>query len=82
MKCPLPKKEEAKLRGGGDKSVFTSLTKEPDNTAEEVSDLTCNLKDSADSGTLTVKLSPFQTVSCRITPTGETILSFQWGTPK
>ena len=75
---PPPKKEEANPKGGDDQSVFTSLTKELKNTAEEVSDPTCNIEDSADSDHLTVKLSPFPTVSCRITPTGETILSFQW----
>ena len=40
------------------------------------------MKDSADSKTLMVKLSPFPTVSCKITPTGETILSFQWEKPQ
>ena len=48
MKGPPPKKEEAKLKGGDDQSMFTSLTKEPENTAEEVSDPTYNIKDSAD----------------------------------
>ena len=79
---PPPKKEEANPKGGDDFSVFNSLAQESENTAEEVSDPTCNMKDSADSKTLMVKLSPFPTVSCRITPTGETILSFQWEKPQ
>ena len=82
MSGPPPIKEGAKLKGGDDQSVFNSLARESKNTAEEVGDPTCNIKDSADSESSTVRLSPFPTVSCRITPTGETILSFQWGTPK
>ena len=34
------------------------------------------------SGPCTVQLSPLPTVSCRITPTGETVLSFQWESSK
>ena len=82
MAGPNPKKEEAKLKGGDDQSVFTSLAKESKNISEEVSDRTSNWEDSADSEVLTVWWPPFPTVSCRITPTGETILSFQWGTNK
>ena len=76
MVGPPPMKKEAKLRCGDDQIVFTSLTKESNNSAEEVSDTTCNLEDSADPGSLTVKLSPFPNVGCRITLTGDTILSF------
>ena len=78
MSGPPPIKEGAKLKGGDDQSVFNSLARESKNTAEEVGDPTCNIVDSADSEPFTVRLSPFPTVSCRITPTGETILSFQW----
>ena len=78
MSGPPPIKEGAKLKGGDDQRVFNSLARESKNTAEEVGDPTCNIVDSADSEPFTVRLSPFPTVSCRITPTGETILSFQW----
>ena len=77
-----PPKEEAKPQGGGAQSVFNSLTAESENSAEEVSNPTCNKKDPANTESLTVRLCPFPTVSCRITPTGETILSFQWETNK
>ena len=79
----LPSKErETKLKGSDGRSVFKSLTEESEVKAEEVSDPTCNMKDSAVSGPCTVQLSPLPTVSCRITPTGETVLSFQWESSK
>ena len=76
MKGPPSKEEEADLQGGG--GVFTPLATESKITAEEVSDPTFNMKDSADSESLTVRLSPFPAVSCRTTLNGEIILSFHW----
>ena len=76
---PPDGKEEAKPKGGDELSVFANLALESEGTAEEDGNPTCNLKDSDETEPLTVPLSPFPAVSCRITPTGETILSFQWG---
>ena len=78
-----PSKEgETRLKGSDGRSVFNSLAEESEVNAEEVSDPTCNIEDSAASGPCTVQLSPLPTVSCRITPTGETVLSFQWESSK
>ena len=82
MDGPPPIKEEAELQGGDDKSVFNPLAEESKNTAEEVSDPTCNQEDSAKAEPFTVQLSPIPTLSCKITPTGATILSFQWDANK
>ena len=46
---PTPKKEEAKFKGGDGQSVLNPLAKKSKNTAEEVSDPTYNMEDSADS---------------------------------
>ena len=78
MERSPPKKKEPNLKGGDGLSVFNSLTRESENKVKEISDPICNMKDSAESEPLTVKLSPFPAVSCRITPTGDTVLSFQW----
>ena len=79
---PLSEEEETKLKGSDGRSVFNSLADESEVKAEEVSDPTCNIKDLAVSRPCTVQLSPLPTVSCRITPTGETVLSFQWESSK
>ena len=70
--------EELQKQGGDETSVFTHLAPEPERVAMEAEVPTCNSKLSAEAVGYTVRLPPYPTVSCRITPTGETLLSFQW----
>ena len=70
--------EELQKQGCDETSVFTHLAPEPERVAMEAEAPTCNSKVPAEAVGYTVRLSPYPTVSCRITPTGETLLSFQW----
>ena len=47
--------------------------------AAEIDSPTCDSEVSADIVVYTGKVPPYPTVNCRITLTGYTILSFQWG---
>ena len=76
---PPPRIMEGVQRQGGDEtSVFPHLAPEPESGAMEVEGPTCNSQVPADTVGHIVRLPPYPTVSCRITPTGETLLSFQW----
>ena len=57
--------------------MFTNMVSE--GIVMEVGDSTCNRRVSANAAKYTVRLPPYPTVSCRITPTGDTLLNFQWG---
>ena len=70
--------EGVQRQGGDETSVFPHLAPEPERLAMEVEDPTCNSQVPADTVGHIVRLPPYPTVSCRITPTGETLLSFQW----
>ena len=50
--------------------VCANLTKELDGPAAEAQTSSCNLKVIAQTNPSTVRLPPFPTVSCKITPTG------------
>ena len=81
-KCRIPPPrimEELQRQGGDETSVFTHLAPEPERVAMEAEAPTCNSKVSAEAVDYAVRLPPYPTVSCRITPTGETLLNFQWG---
>ena len=76
---PLPRVVEMYSGKDGDESsVFANLTKELDGPAAEAQTSPCNSKVIAQANPSTVRLPPFPTVSCKITPTGDTIFSLQW----
>ena len=70
--------EGAQRQGGDETSVFPYLAREPERVAMEVEGPTCNSQVPADTVGHIVRLPSYPTVSYRITPTGETLLSFQW----
>ena len=65
-------------KDGDESSVFANLTEELDGPAAEAQTSPCNSKVIAQTNPSTVRLPPFPTVSCKITPTGDTIFSLQW----
>ena len=81
--CQAPSAEEAppgeelsQFNNGGDLSVFNPLASELDPNVGGLDDhCTCNLGKETEHF---VQLCPNSTVSCRITPTGEAFLYFQW----
>ena len=76
---PLPRVVEmCPGKDGDESSVFANLTKELDGPAAEAQTSPCNSKVIAQTNPSTVRLPPFPTVSCKITPTGDTIFSLQW----
>ena len=76
---PLPRVVEMCPGNDGDElSVFVNLTKELDGAAAEAQTSPCNSKVIAQTNPSTVRLPPFPTVSCKITPTGDAIFSLQW----
>ena len=76
---PLPRVVEMYPGKDGDESsVFANLTKELDGPAAEAQTSPCNSKVIAQTNPSTVRLPPFPTVSCKITPTGDTSFSLQW----
>ena len=71
-----PEKEPSQSNDGGDLSVFNSLATELDPKVGGPDDhCTYNLGKETEHF---VQLHPNSTVSCRITPTGEAFLHFQW----
>ena len=79
MVYPLPRLvEEYTLKGGDEKSVFANLAEESDGSAAEVGIPTCNSKEEAPAASTPAGLPSFPSVSCKITPTGETVFSLQW----
>ena len=76
---PLPRVVEmCPGKDGDESSGFANLTKELDGPAAEAQASPCNSKVIAQTNPSTVRLPPFPTVSCKITPTGDTIFSLQW----
>ena len=71
--------EELQSQSGDETSVFVPLASGSESVAMKEEGSTCNSKVPAEAVGYTVKLPPYPTVSCRITPTGETLLNFQWG---
>ena len=65
-------------KDGDESSVFANLTKELDGPAAEAQTSPCNSKVIAQTSPSTVRLPPFPTVGCKITPTGDTTFSLQW----
>ena len=76
-----PSEEEPCPIGSGDgPSVFEPLAPKPESSVGDPDSLCkCNSTGVAEH---TVQLVPNSTVSCRITPTGEAFLHFQWSSPK
>ena len=70
--------EEPSVKDDDEQSVFANLAQRLDESAAEVKSSPCNSKVIAPTALSSVRLPPFPTVSCRITPTGETIFSLQW----
>ena len=69
---PPPRIMEGVQRQGDDEtSVFPHLAPEPERVAMEVEGPKCNSRVPAEPVGHTVRLPPYPTVSCRITPTGE-----------
>ena len=75
---PLPEEvEEPSVRDDDEQSVFASLAQRLDESAAEAESSPCNSKVIAQAALSSVRLPPFLAVSCKITPTGETIFSLQ-----
>ena len=71
-----PEEQPSQFNNGGDLSVFNPLAQELDpNVGGPDDHCTCNLGKETEHF---VKLHPNSTVSCRIIPTGEAFLHFQW----
>ena len=76
---PLPRVVEmCPDKDGDESSVFANLTRELDGPVAEAQTSPCNSKVIAQTNPSTVRLPPFPTVSCKITPTGDTSFSLQW----
>ena len=79
MVYPLPRLvEECTPQGGDEQSVFANLAEESDGLAAEVGIPTWNSKVEAQAALTPAGLPSFPSVSCKITPTGETVFSLQW----
>ncbi|MCG8621583.1 MAG: hypothetical protein MJE68_06225, partial [Proteobacteria bacterium] len=63
---------------GGESSVLANLIEESDGQAAEAPAFPCNPKVTIPVTSSVSGLSPLPTVSCRVTPTGETLFSLQW----
>ena len=76
---PLPRiAEVCPSKDGDELSVFANLTEELDGPAAETQTSLCHTKEVAQTVSPTVRLPPFPTVSCKVTPTGEATFSLQW----
>ena len=79
VNCVLPRiAEQSQDNGGGETSVFANLAVESEGLAAEAELPACNTKVPAPPVDCTVKLPPYPTVSCRITPDGDTTFNLQW----
>ncbi|MCG8622663.1 MAG: hypothetical protein MJE68_11805, partial [Proteobacteria bacterium] len=77
--CPLPcEVQEHSDNGGGEPSVFTNLTGKSEGHAAEAEIPACNVKVSTPSTPQVGVLTPYPFVSCRVTPSGETVFNLQW----
>ena len=74
----LPEEVEEPSAEDDEPSVFTDLARRLDESAAEAESSPCNSKVIAEAALSSVRLPPFPAVSCKITPTGETIFSLQW----
>ena len=70
--------EQFQPQGGGESIVFTNLAVKSEGNVAEAELSACELKVPAPSTTSVEKLPPYPSVSCRITPTGETVFNLQW----
>ena len=76
---PLPEEVEKPLvKNDDEQSVFASLAQRLDESAAEAESFPCNSKVIVQTALSSVRLPPFPAVSCKITPTGETVFSLQW----
>ena len=77
--CPLPcEVQEHSDNGGGEPNVFTNLTGKSEGHAAEAEIPACNVKVSTPSTPKVGVLTPYPFVSCRVTPSGETVFNLQW----
>ena len=70
--------EKPSVKDDDEQSVFASLAQRLDESAVEAGSSSCNSKVIAQAALSSVRQPPFPAVSCKITPTGETIFSLQW----
>ena len=75
---PPQREEGSSINSGDSTSVFTNLAPGSEGVTMEAEESTGNSKVSVSAVGYTVKLPPYPNVSCRITLTGDTILSFHW----
>ena len=75
---PLEGMKELPPVGGDDQSVFENLDGQPEHQVVGVEAPPCNPRVAGPSVSVTDRLAPHPTVSCRVTPTGETTFSLQW----
>ena len=75
---PLEGMEEPTPVRGDGLSVFENLVGQPEHQVVGVEAPPCNPQVAAPPVLATDRLAPHPTVSCRITPTGETTFSLQW----
>ena len=79
VECPLPKEvQKHSYKGGGDTSVFTNLANDPEGQAAEARLPACKIKVATSPTPQVGKLTPYPFVSCRVTPSGETVFNLQW----
>ena len=75
---PLEGMKEPPPVEGDDLSVFVNLDGQPEHQVVGVEAPPCNPQVAGPPVSVTDRLAPHPTVSCRITPTGETTFSLQW----
>ena len=75
---PLEGMEELPPVEGDDSSVFVDLDGQPEHPVVGVEAPPCKPQAAAPPVSVTDRLAPHPTVSCRITPTGEATFSLQW----
>ena len=79
VECPLPcEVQEHSDNSGGEPSVFTNLTGKSEGHAAEAEIPACNVTASTPSTSQVGVLTPYPFVSCRVTPSGETVFNLQW----
>ena len=79
VECPLPSEvQEHSNNGGRESSVFTNLASESEGHTAEAGLPACNVRVSTPQTPQVGKLTPYPFVSCRITPSGETVFNLHW----
>ena len=74
----IEEEEWIRANGGGDKSVFTNLVQKPEGLAAEIESPACTNKKSTSPPPQNGKLIQYPSMSCKVTPEGETLFNLQW----